>query len=109
MDDSRVMVLGTATRYFDQITDLDQPFYDFFRVFDLRPLTLEEMKTSLLALAEARGEKNMVSDIPCRRKDGSIFPAHMSCSVLRDRSGHNADTMRATLSHLKAEAERTRS
>jgi hypothetical protein len=26
MDDSRVMVIGTATRYFDQITDLDQPF-----------------------------------------------------------------------------------
>jgi tetratricopeptide (TPR) repeat protein len=59
MDDSRVMVLGTATRYFDQITDLDQPFYDFFRVFDLRPLTLEEMKTSLLALAEARGDKSI--------------------------------------------------
>jgi tetratricopeptide (TPR) repeat protein len=59
MDDPRVMVLGTATRYFDQITDLDQPFYDFFRVFDLRPLTLEEMKTSLLALAEARGEKSI--------------------------------------------------
>lgn len=59
MDDSRVMVLGTATRYFDQITDLDQPFYDFFRVFDLRPLTLEEMKTSLLALAEARGDKSV--------------------------------------------------
>jgi hypothetical protein len=59
MDDSRVMVLGTATRYFDQITDLDQPFYDFFRVFDLRPLTLEEVKTSLLALAEARGEKSV--------------------------------------------------
>lgn len=59
MDDPRVMVLGTATRYFDQITDLDQPFYDFFRVFDLRPLTLEEMKTSLLALAKARGEKSI--------------------------------------------------
>jgi len=59
MDDSRVMVLGTATRYFDQITDLDQPFYDFFRVFDLRPLTLEEMKTSLLALAQARGDKSI--------------------------------------------------
>ena len=59
MDDSWVMVLGTATRYFDQITDLDQPFYDFFRVFDLRPLTLEEMKVSLLALAEARGDKSV--------------------------------------------------
>jgi tetratricopeptide (TPR) repeat protein len=63
MEDSRVMVLGTATRYFDQITDLDQPFYDFFRVFDLRPLTLEEMKTSLLALAEARGAKSITKTL----------------------------------------------
>jgi cytochrome c-type biogenesis protein CcmH/NrfG len=59
MEDSRVMLLGTATRYFDQITDLDQPFYDFFRAFELRPLTLEEMKTSLLALAQARGDKSV--------------------------------------------------
>jgi tetratricopeptide (TPR) repeat protein len=59
MEDSRVMVLGTATRYFDQVTDLDQPFYDFFRVFDLRPLTLEEMKASLLALAEARRKRSV--------------------------------------------------
>jgi len=59
MDDSRVMLLGTATRYFDQITDLDQPFYDFFRAFELRSLTLEEMKTSLLALAEARGDNSV--------------------------------------------------
>lgn len=59
MDDSRVMVLGTATRYFDQITDLDQPFYDFFRVFELRPLTIEEMKTSLEDLAKARGDTSI--------------------------------------------------
>ena len=59
MEDSRVMLLGTANRYFDQITDLDQPFYDFFRAFELHPLTLEEMKASLLALAEARGDKSV--------------------------------------------------
>ncbi len=59
MEDCRVMLLGTATRYFDQITDLDQPFYDFFRAFELRPLTLAEMKVALLAFAQARGDKSV--------------------------------------------------
>lgn len=41
MQDSRVMVIGGATRYFDEITSMDQPFYDFFRCFELRALTAE--------------------------------------------------------------------
>lgn len=55
MEESQVMLIGGATRYFPEVTDVDQPFYDFFRTFDLKPLTLEEMKTCLLALAESRG------------------------------------------------------
>ena len=57
MQESRVMVLGAATRYFDEITSVDRPFYDFFRCFDLRPLTLEDMRTCLTTLAETRGDE----------------------------------------------------
>ncbi len=55
MQDSRVMIIGGATRYFDEITSIDQPFYDFFRYFELRPLTAEETEACLLALARNRG------------------------------------------------------
>jgi len=51
------MIVGTATRTFAEITDLDQPFYDFFRSFELKALSLEEMKDCLLALAIGRGNE----------------------------------------------------
>ena len=56
MQESRVMILGAATRYFDEITSVDQPFYDFFRCFELRPLSLEDMQTCLITLAKTRGD-----------------------------------------------------
>jgi tetratricopeptide (TPR) repeat protein len=55
MQDSRVMIIGGATRHFDEITSIDQPFYEFFRCFELRPLTAEETEACLLALARSRG------------------------------------------------------
>jgi Flp pilus assembly protein TadD len=75
MEDPRVMLLGTATRYFDQITHLDQPFHDFFRSFELRPLTLDEMKTALLALAEARGDKSVPKTL--EERAGSIHGLYL--------------------------------
>ena len=40
----RVMLLGTATRRFDQIDDKGQALYEFFRILDLRPLdSLDEI------------------------------------------------------------------
>jgi hypothetical protein len=63
MKDSRVMILGGATRYFDEITSVDQPFYDFFRYFELRPLTAEEMETCLLAQAKNRGDTTIAETL----------------------------------------------
>lgn len=75
MDESRVMLVGGATRYFPEITDLDQPFYDFFRVFELKPLSLEEMKACLLTLAKNRGDSAVETTI--RESAGTLRALHL--------------------------------
>ena len=75
MDESRVMLVGGATRYFPEITDLDQPFYDFFRVFELKPLSLDEMKACLLALAQTRGDSAVETTI--RESPGTLRALHL--------------------------------
>jgi tetratricopeptide (TPR) repeat protein len=75
MDESRVMVIGGATRYFPQITDVDQPFYDFFRVFELKPLSLDEMKACLLSLAQTRGDAAVQKTV--QEREGTMRSLHL--------------------------------
>jgi len=75
MEDSRVMIVGCATRFFDEVTNLDQPFYDFFRVFELRALTVDEMKECLLALAKSRGDENVPRTL--EERDGTVRALHL--------------------------------
>lgn len=75
MNESRVMLIGGATRYFTQITDVDQPFYDFFRVFELKPLSLEEMKACLLSLAQNRGDTKVETTV--REREGTMRSLHL--------------------------------
>lgn len=75
MDESRVMLVGGATRYFPQITDLDQPFYDFFRVFELKPLSLDEMKACLLALAKTRADPAVERAV--HEREGTMRSLHL--------------------------------
>ncbi|HYC62772.1 MAG TPA: tetratricopeptide repeat protein [Thermoanaerobaculia bacterium] len=75
MEDDRVMIAGAATRHFDAITALDEPFFDFFRVFTLSPLTLEEMQATLLALAERRGDARVTETID--QRPGTIRSLHV--------------------------------
>ncbi len=75
MKDSRVMVIGGATRYFDGITSVDQPFYDFFRYFELRPLTAEEMETCLLTYAKHRGNTSIA--LTLAKLSGTVRALHL--------------------------------
>lgn len=75
MKDSRLMIVGGATRYFGEITSVDQPFYDFFRCFELRPLTLEEVEAALLAQARIRGDA--VVERTLKERSGTVRALHL--------------------------------
>lgn len=59
MESDRVMVIGTAPAPFPEMFSIDRPFYDFFRIFDLKPLTFEETRSCLLDLARQRGDETI--------------------------------------------------
>lgn len=75
MEDDRVMILGAATRHFEAITGLDEPFFDFFRIFELVPLTLAEMQETLRTLAERRGDQRVSETI--EQRPGTIRSLHV--------------------------------
>lgn len=75
MEDDRLMILGAATRHFEGITGLDEPFFDFFRLFELAPLTLEEMKAALAALARRRADDRVTETLD--RRPGTIRSLHI--------------------------------
>jgi Flp pilus assembly protein TadD len=78
MQDSRVMIVGGATRHFKEITSIDQPFYEFFRCFELRPLTAEETEACLLALARSRsGGSDGKIEKTLQERTGTVRALHL--------------------------------
>jgi tetratricopeptide (TPR) repeat protein len=75
MKESRVMIIGAATRTFDEISSIDEPFNDFFRCFELRPLSLDEMRDCLLNLAERRGDESV--KLTLQKHDGTVRTLHL--------------------------------
>lgn len=75
MKESRVMVIGAATRYFDEVTSVDKPFHDFFRNFELRPLSIEEMQECLFALAETSGNDTVKQEL--KEHAGTLRALHL--------------------------------
>jgi tetratricopeptide (TPR) repeat protein len=59
MEDSRLMLIGTAASYFTEITDVGQPFHDFFRTFTLERLNQEELEAVLRRLAEVNQDSTV--------------------------------------------------
>ena len=75
MEDDRVMFLGAATQLFDAVTGLDQPFFDFFRRIELSPLSLQEMRAALQAMADQRGDSHVHETI--EKRPGTIRTLHV--------------------------------
>ena len=59
MEDSRLMLVGTAASYFAEITDISQPFHDFFRTLSLERLNQEELETVLRTLATTNDDSTV--------------------------------------------------
>ncbi|MBM4371071.1 MAG: ATP-binding protein [Deltaproteobacteria bacterium] len=54
-----IVVIGASSAYLEAAGDPKEAFYEFFQVDVLRPLTHEELLSSLRALADQRGEKGV--------------------------------------------------
>jgi hypothetical protein len=75
MNDPRVMIIGSATRWFKEVTGLDKPFFEFFRPFELQALSLEETRDCLSGVATARGDHRVLDTL--RDRPGSIEVLHI--------------------------------
>ena len=60
MTDPRCMVIGAAPSYFESITEVDQAFHDFFRVFTLDRLSQEELESFLRGYAKILGDDGVI-------------------------------------------------
>lgn len=75
MDDDRVMLVGACVELSDEVTSVEKPFFDFFRVFELKPLAFEEVRGCLYALADARGDSESRSII--EKREGGLRAIHL--------------------------------
>jgi Tfp pilus assembly protein PilF/DNA polymerase III delta prime subunit len=75
MDDDRVMLLGACVELSDDVTSVEKPFFDFFRIFELKPLTFDEVRECLYALADARGDKQARTVID--KREGGLRAIHL--------------------------------
>lgn len=66
MADDRVMIIGAATRWFSDVSNVDKPFFEFFRGFELQTLSLPEMRECLAGIAQARGDQRVLEALEKR-------------------------------------------
>lgn len=59
MTDPRCTVIGAAPSYFEEITEVDQAFHDFFRTFTLDRLSQQELEEFLRNYAQQQGDKRV--------------------------------------------------
>ena len=57
--DNRLVVIGASSKFLEEAIDYQSPFYDFFRVHELEPLSEAEARQVVLALAARAGTPNV--------------------------------------------------
>ncbi len=60
--DNKLMVIGASSRFIDEAIDYQSPFYDFFHVHELGPLSEAEARRVVLSLAD-RDRTPHVADV----------------------------------------------
>jgi hypothetical protein len=60
--DNRLVVIGASSKFLEETIDYQSPFYDFFRVHELGPLSEDEARAVVLSLAR-RANTPKVSDV----------------------------------------------
>jgi len=63
MDKNGCQLIATASTYFDAVTDVAQPFYDFFDTQMLEPLTKEQSVTLLRSYIDVEGKGNAFDSV----------------------------------------------
>lgn len=58
-----IMLIGASARALEASYDYGAAFYDFFKVDELRGLTLEEMRETILTLARMRGAEDVIRKV----------------------------------------------
>lgn len=59
--DNRIAVIGASSRFVEETIDYQSPFYDFFRVHELGPLSEEEARAVVLSLAQRANTPNVAA------------------------------------------------
>lgn len=75
MESDQVMIIGAAPAPFPEVSMMDRPFYDYFRIFDLKPLTFEETEACLIDLAKQRGDTTILQTLESAR--GRLRSIHL--------------------------------
>jgi tetratricopeptide (TPR) repeat protein len=58
-----IRLIASATSYFEAVTDYSMPFYEFFKIIELKGLTSQESKELLLKIGEQYGEQEKIAQI----------------------------------------------
>lgn len=75
MDDDRVMLVGACVELSEDVTSVEKPFFDFFRTFELQPLSFEEVRDCLYALADSRDDAEARTIID--KREGGLRAIHL--------------------------------